>query len=288
KRDAKLDGKLLEKLDFEAKKPGFEKLAKDKRALATLSNGVKITVADLAAVLRTNFFHGVEEAVRLQKVNSFRYGTFNKMLYRAIYDLEADNQRIADSDEYKRAVADYKEAIVFDQFVRRAVMTDVKVSEDEGKAYYQKHQAEYSFPAFYTLDALSFQSSRAAESALVRVRAGTDFKWLKANADGQVPDEKRNLDLGTGTVSAKALPLGLESQLQNARPGDLRLFSQDGQHHVVLVRATTPSKVQPYLDVRAEIAKTLTTQKLNQALQDWIARLRKAHDVKVYLSQIES
>ena len=68
----------------------------------------------------------------------------------------------------------------------------------------------------------------------------------------------------------------------------VRLVSRNGQHHVVLVRLATPATARPYADVRSDIAKKLTGQKLNQALQDWITKLRKAHEVKVYLSQIGS
>jgi hypothetical protein len=288
KQYATIDQKLLAKLDFEAKKPGFAKLEKDKRVLARIENGRTITVGDLAQLLRTNFFHGIEEAIRLKRVNSFVYGTFNKMLYREIFDYVATKEKIAESPEYKKRVVEYRDAIVFSEFVQRAVMPDVKVSDDEGKKYYDAHKAEFTASALYTLDCLSFVNARAAQTAVDRLKSGTDFKWLKTNADGLVPEDGRNLDLGNGTVSARSLPADLASRLANSKPGDLRVYPQSGQHHLLLVKQVTPAKERPYLEVRAEIGKKLSGEKLNQALQDWIAKLRKAHDVKVYLTQIGS
>src|SRR5262249_22357536 len=61
---AKIDEKLLKKLDFEAPRPGFAALEKDKRVMVRIEGDAPLTVADLAAAYRKSYFHGVEQAIK--------------------------------------------------------------------------------------------------------------------------------------------------------------------------------------------------------------------------------
>lgn len=288
KKYAVIDQKRLKKLDFEVKKPNFAARLKDKQVLARVQGSKDITIGDLAKAIQVSFFHGVEDAIKTKRVNEAKFAEFNKLLYREIFDAEAAQQKIAGSDEYKRAVADHREGLVFDEFVQRAVLPGLQVSEDEGRKYYEQHKAEFTFPAFYGLYSLSFSTAKAAEKAHDKLKAGTDFKWLKANADGQIPEEKRAIDFDGATLSAKALPEDLAAKLKGTKPGDYRIYASGGQQHLVLVKQVTPEQQQPYLSVRPAIARKLSSEMVNKAVADWVVKLRKAHDVKVYLSQIGS
>lgn len=274
----------LAKLDFEAKKPGFAALAKDQRPLAKIRGGKNITVADLSREITKGFFHGLEDAIRQKRVNELKEKTFENLLRGELLAAEATGQHIGTTPAYLQAVAEYREGLVFGEFVRRVVLPGLEVKEDEGRAWYQAHQADYALPAFYTLDSLAFSSAQAAQTAAGKLRAGTDFKWLENNAAGRVAGEKSV----AATVSAASLPEAQRAQLAGAKPGDVKLFESDGQHQLAVVRQVTPKSFRPYLEVRSEIATRLSGEKLNRALAEWVTRLHKAHDVQVYLRQIGS
>ncbi len=280
--------KLVDKLDFEKKRPGFEKLAKDKRVVARVTGGKDITVGDLTEAMRLTFYHGVEESIRLKRVNEAKIPTLNKMIYQEVFDTEARRTKVADSDEYKRAVAEYKESLVFGAFVKKAVLPGLQVTEDEGKKYYEQHKAEFVLPSYYKLFSLAFTKSKDAQRAYDKLKSGTDFNWLKANADGQIAEDKRTVDFNGTTVSANSLPHELVVKLKGAKPGDYRLQALDGQNLLIKVLSATPEEQQPYLQVRPAIGKKLAADLVTQAMADWVAKLRKAHDVKVYLTQIGS
>jgi parvulin-like peptidyl-prolyl isomerase len=283
-RRARLSRGLLAKLDFEAKKPGFAALAKDQRPLAKIRGGKDITVADLAREITKGFFHGLDDAIRQKRVNELKEKTFENLLRGELLAAEARSHGIARTPAYLQAVAEYRESLVFGEFVRRVVLPGLEVKEDEGRAWYQAHQADYALPAFYTLDSLTFSSAQAAQTAAAKLRAGTDFKWLENNAEGRVAGEKSP----AATVSAASLPEALRAQLTVAKPGDVKLFESDDKHQLAVVRQVVPKSFRPYLEVRGEIAKKLSGEKLNRALAEWVEKLRKAHDVQVYLRQIGS
>jgi parvulin-like peptidyl-prolyl isomerase len=283
---ARVDRKLLARLDFETKKPGFAALSKDERVLASIKGGKEIRVKDLTNEIAKGFFHGVEDAIRQKRINEQKDHAFENLLRGAVLGAEAVTQKIADTADYKSAVAEHREGLVFGEFVSKVVLPGLSdIKEDEGRAYYEAHKADFAVPAFYALDTLSFSTAKAAQSAAAKLRNGTDFKWLQDNAEGRISEDK-GFGQTTTTVSATSLPESLRKQMADARVGDVKAYESDGLQQVAVIRRIVPPNVKPYLEVRAEIAKKLSAEKLNRALTDWVEKLRKAHSVEVYLQQI--
>ncbi len=286
KKYARTDGKLWKALDFEARKPGFAALAKDRRPVVTITGGKPVTVADVAEELQRYFFHGVEEPLKEKKLNEAKFTVLHKILTRRLFLHAAAQARIAESAEYRTAVGEYEDSLLFGAYVQTTIVGDVKVSEEAGKAYYDQHRAEFTFPAFYKLEALAFEKAPAADAALKKLAAGTDFGFLRANAEGQVKTDERALALDGQTFSANALPPDLVKALAGARRDDVRAFATGGQSYVVRVVEVTPAKEQPYLDARAAIGKKLLSENLNGAVKNVAAKLRESHQVSVYLERI--
>ncbi|WP_242393660.1 peptidyl-prolyl cis-trans isomerase [Anaeromyxobacter oryzisoli] len=287
KRYARIDLKLLQALDFEAKKPGFEAMKKDRRTVATIAGEGPITVGELTTELEAGFFHGMEGPIKEKRVNSHKDEALRVMVTKRLFLKEAKRLGIASTAEYRDAVAEFERGQLFGQLAEKVIIPDVKVMEVEGKDYYAKHKAEFTYPAFYRLEGLAFSSSRAAQAALKRLQAGTEFKWLRANSDGLIPADKQQLQLEGTTFSAKSLPPELVSALAGAGRGDYRLFETAGpQYYVVHVLEQAAPKEQPYASVRDGIVKRVFSENLAKAIKEYAAKLRKTHKVEVFITRI--
>jgi hypothetical protein len=286
KKYAKTDARLWKSLDFEAAKPGFAALAKDRRPVVTLRGAKPVTVADVAAEMQRYFFHGVDEPIKEKKLNDAKEPVLHKILTRRLFLREGEALRVASSPEYRRAVSEYEDSLLFGAYVQTVILPDVKVSEDQGKAYYERHKDEFTYPAFFKLEGLAFSKSSAAEAAAKKLAAGTDFGFLRANAESQVKPDDRILALDGQTFSANTLPPDLVRVLGGARRDDVRAYSTSGQHYVIRVVEVTPAREQPYLEARAAIGKKLAAENLNKAVKDTAAKLRGSHQVAVYLERL--
>jgi hypothetical protein len=288
KRYVKVDEALFAAIDFEAKEPGFAALEKDQRALAKVEGGKPITVADLAGEARQAFFHSVEQAIESKKVNAKKADFLDALMSRQVVALEGARLKLAETPEYKKALSDHRDQLLFAAFVTRVIIPDLKIGEAELTKYYEDHKTEFSYPAFYRLQSLAFTSHKAAQAAFDKLRAGTDFKWLQTNADDQVPVDERAFELDGSVVSANSLLPAVAKAVAGARSGDVRVAEYKGQHFVIVVAQVTPPAPQPFADTREIIAPKVQIEALNKAMGDWIQKLRKAHDVKVYITAIVS
>jgi hypothetical protein len=286
KKDVSLNSKLLDRLDFEAKKPGFNKMLKDKRIVATVKGEKPITVAELAKGLEKKFYHGIDRAIAEKKVNVRKHQMFEELAQERLVEREVAKREIEKSEEFKDRMKEYEDSVLFGYFIRKAMSPDVKLSEEELKAYYNEHTADYTNPEMMKLSGLVFSKKEQAESVFKRLEKGADFGWMKSNAEGQA-DAAKAADIAIFDGSTKLvneLPEGAQKALLGARDGDYRMYEgSDGNYYVLYVLVAAPSSERPFKEVRQEVAQKVFDRKLNAMMEDWTKKLREAGDVKVYL-----
>ncbi len=285
KKAAQIDWKLLGTVDYESPKPGVAALAKDTRVLARFKRGKPITVADLTDALQDQFFHGIEGAIKEKRVNSQKGSVLDALVSSRIVPAEARRLGIADTAEYKKEVTGYVNSLLFGMYLEKVVVPDVKVTDADLRKYYDEHKREFTYPAFYKLESMAFTDVKKAQAAMDKLRSGTDFKWLRTNAEGQVGDPKLRFD--GNTVTAKSLPKDLIDVLAGSKRGDYRLYaSPKAEAYVLSVLDAITSAEQAYDEVRASIQDKVVGERLGKAIKAHAEKLRKAHDVQVFITRI--
>jgi len=284
KKYVKINTAFLKKLDFEAPKPGFKNLLKDKRAVAAITGEKPVTVADLAAAVQEKFFHGVDLAIKEKKVNEAKNDLLNQLLQKRVIIKEALAKGIDKSDEYRDRVRDYKESVTFGVFIENVARPEVKVTEDEIKTYYRDHLKEYTYPGMIRINGLAFSTMEGAQASADKLRQGVDFKWLKETTEGQLAKDTPNLMLFEGNLVATTnLPEDLRKILTGVRSGELRLYADGAGHYYSLqIQEFVPPREMPYVEAREPVARKLYDENLKKVIAEWTKKLREASDIKVY------
>lgn len=286
KKYATINEKLLKQLDFEAAKPGFKKLLADKRVVARMKGADPITVADLADALAGRFYHGIDEAIKQKEVNTVKRVALDNLIYRVAFINEAKAQGIDKSAEYLHDVNEYRNSIVFGEFIKKIVAPEVKVTDDDIAAYYKEHIKDYTIPAMVKVQGLVFQKKNAAEENMEKLKKGIDFDWVKNNAEGQVDKQKSEdlLEFSGKLLSINTIPDGIRETVQGAKEEDIRLYaSPEGYFYVLQVKKVVPETPSALEKERKRIFNEMFAGKLNKTVDDWSEKLRKAYPVKVYL-----
>lgn len=289
KKYATINQKLLDKIDMDGSTAKFAAALKDQRAVAKIQGEAPITVAQVADEVQRKFFHGAQVAVRDKRANDQVHAMFDKLLKQRLILKEAAQQKLSQTEEFERRVAQFERSSLFSTFVNKAVTPELRVSEEEIQKYYEDHKADFSSPEFVKLHSLGFATLKDAESAVAKLKAGTDFKWLKANAPGQLEEGKRWVDFDGNTLSMRVLDPDVVRALGGAKAGDYRIASRPQRgSYVLFVKERIAPKPQAYAGTRDVIAKKLYQQKVEDSIKGWIAKLRKAQRIEIYLTQIGS
>lgn len=286
KKDVNIDFKLIRGLDYEAAKPGIEKLSKDKRVIVRIRDDKPITVADLTQAMKDRFFHGMKTAIESKKVNSSKLEVLDEMVEKRIFKREIAKRSLDQSEEFRKKVRAYEDSVIFGYFVKKVMLPDVKVSEEEMKTYYTDHVKDFTYPEMMKLDNLVFGKLSDAESSLEKLKQGADFKWMKANVEGQVPKDTQGLLSYEGsTLLSDSLPEGVRKALAGATPGEYRMYeSPEGHVYVLYVQDLAPSRQEAFENVKNDISRKLFSEKLNKSVEDWAAKLKETADIRRYLA----
>lgn len=268
----------------------FARLGSDQRPVATVSNGqetVPVTVAEIAKKLESTMYHGMDRVIDAKKLDDQKLSVITNRLVAITGKMEAQSRGIDKSAAFQEKVADFKERLLFDTFMAKAVVPGITLREEDVRKYYDEHLEDFSSPLMLKMKSLVFTNQESARDALKKLQAGSDFKWVSANATNLADaDHKEILTLGDKLLSITALPEDLHEQIEEGRQGDLFLYSgPGGLYYTLLIDSAYPPVAKPYEEARQEIGRLLYARKINEALAEWVSKLKKSYQTENYLVQ---
>ncbi len=267
----------------------FSRLGNDQRALVTLINGnetTTITVAEVAGALQASLYHGGER-IDADQLNNQKITYIKNRLTALTGRMEAEQQNIQNSVAYLEAVKKFKEQLLFDTFMAKAVIPGLVVSEEEVHKYYNNHLQDYSSPMMIKMSSLIFTNPQDAQEAVNKLQAGSDFKWVSANMTGLADKNNKNiLALGDNLLTETALPKDLQKKVKGARQGDIFFYAgPDELYYTLVVESVFPPRTKVYEDVRQEVGKIVYGQKINAAFKEWVRKLKEVYETKIFIVQ---
>lgn len=285
KKYAKEDTKLVKSLDFEAKKPGFEKLLTDKRVVMSIKGEEPIRVSDLADAMNSKFFHGIENAVKEKKLNREKLLALDELESVRVFKKAALDKGLDKSEEYLKRIEDHMTSVLFGAFIEKVIKPDVTFTVAEVKDYYEKHLSDYVGPETLQIAGIAFTKKDDAQKAIDKLREGVDFAWLKNNADGQVAKNARGLlQFNEESLTLQSMPEPMQKVVKDARKGDYRLYeSPEGYAYALFIKEKVEAKARPLEEVKDEVGQKVAWLNLTQDIEKWFKKLREAYPVKIYL-----
>jgi len=283
-----LDFELIKKKNPEIKLgEALAPLLKDQRVLATVK-GAKpstLTVADLANKLNSTFYHGTDIALVPKEVNTKKEQILTDTLFRMSGKVLATAQKLDQTSDYKMKVVEFERKTLFDNFMQKVVVPDIKLTEDDIQKYYEEHKDQYSTPMMIKVKSLPFYKEKDARNALKKLQGGSDFKWVSSNSEGRVNVENKDLlTFDNNILSITTLPEDIQAKAKDFKTGDAIIYPDPEKFFYVLYfEQVYPAQSKPYDQVRSEIRQLVFQKKVEESLDQWVNRLKEAYKTQVFL-----
>lgn len=273
----------LDKIDYTAKNFDIYKLEKDKRILADVKWGKPVTVGELAKAIDTKFYHGLSTAKNPEVLEAKGF-LFREILAKRALRSEAIAEGLQNTKKYTDAVDDYSHTLLFGVFMDTVVVPQIKLKPADLVAYYKKNIADYSADEMMRIRAIVFKKSKDAEGAVLKLKHGDEFHWIKTNAQGQVSKDGNGLmDFGDKLIYVNTFPKDVQKALKGAKTGDARLYEGPKKlFYALYVEKEVPPAPKPFEEVKDEIKRKVFGEKFMDTSNQWFAKLRKAYDVRIY------
>lgn len=282
----RVDEELVASLDFDAQAEAFATFLADDRVVARIDGGDPVRVRDLARAIQSRTYHGVEQAAQKKRLGKARDEALEQLTTERVLRVEAERLKLDATPQFRKELAEFEHATLFGLFVQRVIDPSVEVTEDEIRAFYEAHLADYTEPEMVRLESLTFADPAAALHALERLNAGADLRWTRANAAGQVdpgavPEELR---YDNRLLSLASLPAGVRAALAGAGSGDYRLYAETPtRHHVLFVRDRVAAKPQALAQVHDDLARRVFGEEREVVLADWTRTMRERSAIRLFV-----
>jgi parvulin-like peptidyl-prolyl isomerase len=160
------------------------------------------------------------------------------------------------------------------------VATDVTVTPEEMQVYYEAHKEAFHRPPRVHARQITVASEEEAARLAALLEQGTDVAWL---ARQHSTDAFKDAGGDRGWVVPRRSGDSLEEALFEAQPGDvLGPVERDGGFIVVLVGAREEQGLYTLEEIGGNVRKTLSEQKAQQALHDFIQTLRDRSEITIH------
>ena len=290
KKNVKVDKKLIESLDYGPNGEGLEKLLEDQRVAVEIEGDQPVTVAQLSEGMQEKFYHGMKK-LKGEKLIKTKHDVVESLIQKRLFILEARKRGLDKTAAYKNMVEEYERGMLWGAFIQKVVARDVKLRDEDLKAYYHDHAGDYQSAKMVKIRSLAFGKEADAIAALEKLRKGADFNWIKANVEGRLDTSKEDDDLMISEdqlVPINAINPDAQKALSGVNAEDFRMFeSKQGHFYVLYITEIVPPMQQPFEEVEQGIRNQVFFIKLNEALNEWIRKLKESADIKVYLAGFE-
>lgn len=160
------------------------------------------------------------------------------------------------------------------------VTDDVKVSDDEITAYYNKHKADYKVAASRDVRHILVAKKALADDLHTRLENGGNFAAL-AKKHSTDPGSKQNG--GKLTVRKGETVPEFDKVAFELKKGELSqpVKTQYGYHIIEALSDVKPPSQTPLKDVKEQIRQQLLQEKRQQAIKDWSDETNEDYEDKI-------
>ncbi|WP_297132042.1 peptidylprolyl isomerase [Terrisporobacter sp.] len=181
-----------------------------------------------------------------------------------------------DQDEEFRSEMKRVEENVLKQYVINKILTSVKLTEEEKKAFYEAQKSNFSKPETASAKHILVDTEEKANEILNKINAGEVSFEDAAAAHSSCPSKDAGGDLGT-FGKGQMVP-EFEEAVFSMNKGDVSkpVKTQFG-YHLIKLENRNESTIPEYDEVAEEVGKTLLFQKQGEVYQEKLNEVKSKY-----------
>lgn len=245
----------------------------------------------------------IDEMLLLQRGRELGYRLSDEQFSQIIENIKKEN-KLESEEQFQAALkqegltlqelrASIERRMIMDRVQQVDIMQKISVTEEDAKQYYAAHPKEFTSSASVTLreilinipesttptgeKAVNVAQDEATEQRIRDIRArvttgGEDFGRVAA----EVSDAPSKANGGLiGPIDPSELAPALQEMLTAMKPGDVsEPIRTPRGYQLIKLDAATPAVLQPFDEVRDQIADAVFNQKRRAEVRKYLARVR--------------
>jgi peptidyl-prolyl cis-trans isomerase SurA len=291
----KVNGDIVTKTDFEQRQIAALRQRQDLGAMTPDSPELKKAIVEITPEL---ILTAVDELLLVQRGRELGYALGDEQFASILDNIKKEN-KLEDEAQFQAALKQegltlqelrrsLERQMLISRVQQTEVMGKISVTEEEAKAYYEKHKDQFTTPSQITLreilievpgadkgvNAMLDQEARTeADDIRRRLLAGEPFARLAADLSDA--PSKANGGL-IGPINSNDLAPALRDMLRKMKAGDVtEVIRTPRGYQILKLESKTEETVRSFDAARTEIGDRVADEKRRGELQKYLERLRE-------------
>ena len=291
----KVNGDIVTKTEFEQRQVQTLRQRPEFANASPNSEELRTAIAEITPDLILN---AVDELLLLQRGRDQGWAMGDEQFNNIVENIRKENN-ITSDEQFQAALKQegltlpelrksLEKQMLISRVQQQDVMSKIAVTEDESKAFYAKHQDQFTTPSSITLReilvevpkteqginaAQDDEAKEKAEGIRKRLLAGEPFARLAADLS-DAPSKANGGLIGPFNSTDLAQPL-LE-RLKTMKLGDITEVTRSNQGYQILkLESRSEEKILSFEDARQQISDAVAEEKRRGELQKYVERLRE-------------
>jgi len=250
-----------------------EKWAKDERPIVKIGEEI-LTVGQFCQQLKDI----PESKLVTDNPLALKRRFVDSWIDRNLVDMAALNRHYERDKDFSLMLKYYEEYLLKKLFAQKVIYSQIKVSDELLKDYYDKHRDKYLKPVQRRIRQITVTDETQARTILEQLRGGADFAWLAKNKSedslaqkggdrGWISEDK----LSFFSKAVSALKVGENSDV----------FSEDGKYYIVKLEAKSDVDYEDFEQIKDVVRKDYIKENYEQLWTDYAKKLRQDAEVKI-------
>lgn len=268
----KIDNEILSAIRFDQGSEERNKWAGDKRPLAEVNDTV-LAAEDFVAMVPP-------------VINNTTEDILSNWIERELVDQEALKRHYELKPELEGELYRYKNQLLKNIFIKKVIIPQIRITEDNLKDYYLQHQKDYLKPTRFRIQQITVKTMEEAQDVLHNLQNGADFSWLA---------RKRSIDANaedggfTGWRTIGQLSEPEREIVDTLKPGDLSPILQvDSSYRIIRLQERTGEEVEEFNEIRGRVFNSFFKELYQEIYNNYIAKLKEGAQIRIYDEAVRS
>ena len=213
-----------------------------------------------------------------------RQQLLDRMVEERVWLSEAQRRGVADRPDVKQQIDQQRRDLLIRTYLNELMTKNPAISDDDAKAYYDSHGAEFHVPA--TISVRHIQSKSEADAKRVKqwAKAGQDWVTLAKKSSTDTLTRATGGNLGVVTRDGAFGTLGMQPALAESafalKEGQTGgPYKTEKGWHVIRIDQVKPESTRPFDQVKPLISRQLGSQRQQDFYKSQLDLARKSQGV---------
>lgn len=193
--------------------------------------------------------------------------------------MEAFNEVLASSN---LTVEDVKKDIKSNLILEKVLSKDIKVSDDEIKAYFDENKDSFVSEEQVEASHILLDTKEKADELLAQLEKGADFAKLAKENSTDTASAAVGGDLGFFGKGAMVEPF--EEAAFAMEVGKMEVVESEFGFHLIKVTDKKPAAEAKFEDAKDEITESLVSQKMQAEYSTWVTKKFEEYKVETFIN----